>query len=132
MALTTLRARTTALLAAAALSTAGAAVAQQATQSTQGDANAQAQVQIEPVTEAEINKFVAANNQVSTIATEANAELQAAEDKAAAQEIQASAQEKMIAAIQEEGLTAQRFTEIVQLAQADEELANKLRAKMEG
>ena len=38
----------------------------------------------------------------------------------------------MVAAIQEKGLTPTRFTQIVQLARADEDLANKLRAKMEG
>lgn len=132
MALTTLRARTTAALAAATLVTGGAAFAQGTAPAQQAPAQGEATVQIEPVTDAEIDMFVAANNEVSTIATEANAELQAAGDQSAAQEIQAGAQEKMIAAIQDEGLTPQRFTEIVQLAQTDAELANKLRSEMDG
>ena len=36
----------------------------------------------------------------------------------------------MIAAIKAEGLTAQRFTQIVQLAQVDADLATKIRAEM--
>ena len=132
MALTTLRARTTAAVAAAALFAGGAALAQQAQPEQGAQAQAQAQAQITPVTDAEIDQFIAANEQVATIAQSANAELQEAEDQAAAKEIQASAQQDMVAAIQEEGLTPTRFTQIVQLARADEELANKLRAKMEG
>ena len=84
------------------------------------------------MTEAEIDQFVAANAEVATIAQSANQQLQQAEDKAAAQKIQANAQQSMVAAIQEKGLTPTRFTQIVQLARADEDLANKLRAKMEG
>ncbi|MEE2879479.1 MAG: DUF4168 domain-containing protein [Pseudomonadota bacterium] len=132
MALTTLRARTTAAVAAAALFAGGAAFAQQAQPEQGAQPQAQAQAQITPVTDAEIDQFIAANEQVATIAQSANAELQEAEDQAAAKEIQASAQQDMVAAIQEEGLTPTRFTQIVQLARADEELANKLRAKMEG
>lgn len=132
MALTTFRARTTAAVAAAALFAGGAAFAQQAQPEQGAQAQAQAQAQITPVTDAEIDQFIAANEQVATIAQSANAELQEAEDQAAAKEIQASAQQDMVAAIQEEGLTPTRFTQIVQLARADEELANKLRAKMEG
>lgn len=132
MALTTLRARTTAAVAAAALFAGGAAFAQQVQPEQGAQAQAQAQAQITPVTDAEIDQFIAANEQVATIAQSANAELQEAEDQAAAKEIQASAQQDMVAAIQEEGLTPTRFTQIVQLARADEELANKLRAKMEG
>ncbi|WP_300378159.1 DUF4168 domain-containing protein [Henriciella sp.] len=132
MALKTFRARTVAAIAAATLAGGGAAIAQQQSQAPAAPQQAQPQAQIEPVTEAEIDQFVAANNEVSTIAQSANAELQAAEDKAAAQKVQAEAQKEMMAAIQDEGLTPQRFTEIVQLARADEELANKLRSKMEG
>lgn len=132
MALMTLRARTTAAIAAAALTAGGAAFAQEAQSGQGAEAQAQATAQISPVTEAEIDQFVAANEQVATIAQSANQQLQQAEDKAAAQEIQASAQQQMVTAIQQEGLTPTRFTQIVQLARADEELANKLRAKMEG
>ena len=128
MALTTLRAKTTAALAAAAFATGGVAVAQTA----QTQQPAPAEQAIQPVTDAEIDQFIAANTEVATIAQSANQQLQQAEDQASAQQIQATAQEQMVAAIQEEGLTPTRFTQIVQLARADENLANKLRAKMEG
>ena len=90
----------------------------------------QAQPQIEPVTDAEISQFVAANEAVSEIAAEVTPQLKAASDEAAAKELQADAQEQMIAAINEEGLSADRFTQIAQMAQMDAELATKLRAEM--
>ncbi|WP_169711826.1 DUF4168 domain-containing protein [Henriciella litoralis] len=125
----TLRAPTIAAFAAATACFGGAAVAQQANEA---PAAQPGQVQIEPVTDAEISQFVAANQQVGEIATEANAELQAAEDQAAAQTLQAEARQDMIAAIKDEGLTAERFTQIAQLAQMDADFAARLRAEMSG
>ena len=49
-----------------------------------------------------------------------------------AAEIQMGAEKKMVAAIQAEGLSPQRYTEIIRLAQVDGELNQKLRAEMEG
>lgn len=132
MALKSFRARTLAAIAAATLVSGGTAIAQQQSQAPAAQSQAQAQAQINPVTEAEIDQFVAANSEVSTIAQSARAELQATDDKAASQKIQATAQQDMMAAIQDEGLTPQRFTEIVQLARSDEELNKRLRSKMEG
>ena len=82
------------------------------------------------MTDAEISQFVAANEAVSEIAAEVTPQLKAASDEAAAKELQADAQEQMIAAINEEGLSADRFTQIAQMAQMDAELATKLRAEM--
>jgi hypothetical protein len=89
-----------------------------------------AQPQIEPVSDAEISQFVAANEAVGEIAAEVTPQLEAASDKEAAQALQTEAQESMIAAINDEGLTPQRFTQIAQMAQMDQELATKLRAEM--
>ncbi|MAN72952.1 MAG: hypothetical protein CME85_14575 [Henriciella sp.] len=128
MALKTFRTTATAAIAAATLFAGGAAVAQQSVP--QEAQPQQAQPQIEPVTDAEISQFVAANEAVSEIAAEVTPQLKAASDEAAAKELQADAQEQMIAAINEEGLSADRFTQIAQMAQMDAELATKLRAEM--
>lgn len=129
MSLTRRLAGTTAALAAATLFAGGAAMAQQTAPAQPAQPG---QMQVEPVSDAEVSQFVAANEEVSAIAAEVTPQLEAAEDQAAAQELQASAQERMIAAIQGEGLTAQRFTQIAQLAQMDADLAAKLRAEMNG
>ncbi len=120
-----------AAMAAATVLAGGAATAQQSAPA-QSQPAPQAQMQVEPVTDTEVSQFVAANEEVGAIAAEVTPKLKAAEDKATAQELQKSAQQRMIAAIQDEGLTAQRFTQIAQLAQMDQELAAKLRAEMNG
>lgn len=128
MSLNRFRFGTGAALAAVMTFAGGAAVAQQSMPQ-----QAQPQMQqpeVDPVSDAEIEQFVAANGALTEIAEEATPKLQAAEDQAAAQEIEAEAQAEMIAAIKAEGLTAQRFTQIVQLAQVDAELATKIRAEM--
>ncbi len=136
MALRSLGNRAAALAVAAMFATGGAAIAQQQTAPTppqdSAPSAADIQAQIDPVSDAEIDQFVEANTAVTTIAQSANADLQAAEDQAAATEIQADAQEKMMAAIEDKGLTPQRFTEIIALARADSDFAQKLQAKMEG
>ncbi|KCZ52784.1 DUF4168 domain-containing protein [Hyphomonas pacifica] len=125
MALKTTLTRTGAAVAAIALMTSGAAFAQ----APQAPA---AQTQAEPVTEAEITKFAAANKQVNTIITKMSSELESAPDASKASEIQTSYQQKIESAITQEGLTTNRYTEIVQMAQADPALTNKIIAEMEG
>ena len=125
MALKTTLTRTGAAVAAIALMTSGAAFAQ----APQAPA---AQTQAEPVTEAEIMKFAAANKQVNTIITKMSSELESAPDASKASEIQTSYQQKIESAITQEGLTTNRYTEIVQMAQADPALTNKIIAEMEG
>lgn len=128
MALKTTLSRTGAAIAAMALMTSGAAFAQ-AKATPQAPA---AQTQAEPVTEAEITKFAAANKQVNTIITKMSSELESAKDASKASEIQTSYQQEIKSAIQEEGLTTNRYTEIIQMAQADPALTNKIIAEMEG
>ena len=115
-------------VAAAATLIGGAAIAQQPTtppaQQTQPPSGS--------VSDTEVTQFVAANEKVNTIAADMNAELQSTESPEAASEVQAAAQEKMVSAIEEEGLTTTRFTEIAQLAQADPAVNEKIRAEMEG
>lgn len=136
MALRSLGTRAAAIAVAAMFATGGAAIAQQEAAPTPPKDSAMTaadiKAQIDPVTEAEIDQFVEANTAVTTIAQSAQTDLQAAADKAAATEIQADAQQQMMTAIEDKGLTPQRFTEIIALARVDAEFAQKIRAKMEG
>ena len=110
-----------ALLALSALG-GGAALAQKA------DAPAAATT-IAPVTDAEATKFVAANKKVTEVANSMTLELQAAKTEADAAAIQAKAEKQITSAIQKEGITPKRYTEIIQLAETDAATLAKLRAE---
>ena len=112
-----------ALLALSILGGAGAAIAQTA------DAPA---VTIAPVSDAEATKFVAANKKVTEVANKMTIELQAAKTKEDAAAVQAKAEKQIVAAIQKEGITPTRYTEIIRLAETDEATLAKLRAKFGG
>ncbi|GGB75010.1 DUF4168 domain-containing protein [Henriciella pelagia] len=88
--------------------------------------------QAAPVTDTEVTQFVAANAKVGTIAADINSGLSGEETEAELAELQQSAQTKMIAAIEEEGLTAGRYTEIMQLAQTDPEVNARVVSEMDG
>ena len=84
---------------------------------------------IAPVTDAEATKFVAANKKVTEVANSMTLELQAAKTEADAAAIQAKAEKQITAAIQKEGITPKRYTEIIQLAETDAATLAKLRAE---
>lgn len=131
MALTKVRMR---YIGAAAMTAffANGALAQTAGQAA-GDVPAQTMpAEIAPVSDAEVKQFVAANLQVSEVAVKMNTELQAATDAGAANAIQEKAEQEMVAVIQKEGLTPTRYTEIIQMAQADPALLAKLQAEAGG
>ena len=112
-----------ALLALSVLGGAGAALAQTA------DAPA---VTIAPVSDAEATKFVAANKKVTEVANQMAVELQGAKSEDEAAAVQAKAEKQIVAAIQKEGITPTRYTEIIRLAETDEATLAKLRAKFGG
>lgn len=112
-----------ALLALSVLGGAGAALAQTA------DAPA---VTIAPVSDAEATKFVAANKKVTEVANQMTVELQGAKSEDEAAAVQAKAEKQIVAAIQKEGITPTRYTEIIRLAETDEATLAKLRAKFGG
>ncbi len=118
--------KTFATIAAATALTSAPAIAQQAMPQQQRE------TQIERATDAELDKFLAANGKVKTIATDMQSELETAESQAEATEITKSAEKDMIDAIEEEGLTTNRFNEIVRMAQTDPETNQRLRAELEG
>lgn len=111
------------LLALSVLAGAGAAMAQAA------DPPA---VAIAPVSDAEATKFVAANKKVTAVANSMTVELQGAASEENAAAIQAKAEKQIVAAIQKEGITPTRYTEIIRLAETDAATLAKLRAKFGG
>lgn len=102
------------------------ALAQQTAMPQQGQPN------IAPVSDSEISQFVVANEKVGEIATEMNGELTGVSSQEEATEIQMKAQEKMVVAIETEGLTARRYTEIMKLAQTDPEIGKKIQSAING
>lgn len=121
--------RTLAAFATVAMMASGAAIAQQPTTP---PATQQAQPQIDPVSDAEISQFAAANAKVGTIASDMNSQLEGVESADQVNEIQATAQQEMVTAIEQEGLTPTRYTEIVQLAQLDPEVMQKIETEIDG
>ncbi len=84
---------------------------------------------IAPVSDAEATKFVAANKKVTEVANQMTVELQGAKSEDEAAAVQAKAEKQIVAAIQTEGITPTRYTEIIRLAETDEATLAKLRAK---
>jgi len=124
---TTLRKRTISAIAAGMLFASGAAIAQTA------DAPAEAQtVEIAPVSDAEVSQFIEANRKVVEVANAMTLEIEQAPDPEAASTIQAQAEERMVAQIEAEGLTANRYTEIALLAQSDPAFLAKLQTAASG
>lgn len=83
------------------------------------------------VTDAELESFVLAHLEVQQIQNELNAQLQATEDPEQAQAIQQEANQRMLAAIEAQGLTAERFSEIVDTINADPETGQRFAQKVE-
>ena len=109
--------------AAVALTVAGTAAAQQ-------PANAGAQIEIAPVTDAEIETFVAATKEIVPIIEKWQPKLQAAETEEAAQALQRQAQAELVAAVEASGMSADRYNQINTAAGQDAELAARIRAEM--
>lgn len=123
----TIRTRAIALVASAMLATSGAAIAQQAIAP-----EAPQQVEIAPVSDTEISQFVSANRKVVEIANTMTLEIENAETPDAAQNIRARAEDEMVAHIESEGLTADRYSQIALLAQNDPAFLAKLQDAARG
>ncbi|PHR65641.1 MAG: hypothetical protein COA51_05035 [Idiomarina sp.] len=124
----------TALFASASVVSATAVAQQQQ----QGQAQAQAQQEqmmqqqqdIE-LTDGMLESFVVAMNNVQEISNKYSERFQSAEDAEEAQEIQRKAQEEMVAAVNDSGLSPQEYNAIVQRVQQDEELRARLQEMTE-
>lgn len=128
MASNTFRTRAIAAVAAGMLMASGAALAQGAG----APAAAQQQIEIAPVSDTEMAQFIEANRKVVELANEMVLERQNASTPYDAEAIEAEAEERMIAQIEEEGLTAGRYTQIVVLAETDPAFLAKLQAVASG
>lgn len=76
----------------------------------------------EDISDEQLEQFAAAALAVNQLGREYASRLQGADDQAAAAEIRAEAQEKMVEAVQEEGLTVQEYNAIYAAAESDEEV----------
>jgi hypothetical protein len=74
------------------------------------------------LSQAQLESFVAAATRVSEITEQLQVEAQGVEDEAELAELQAQANQEMMAAVEEEGLTVDEYNMIFQVAQVDPEI----------
>jgi len=120
------RART--FLSAMALSFVGAgmAVAQQPAPS------ASQPQSIAPVQDSEIVKFAAALESVQNALKAAQSKIQNASGPDEKAQLEQQAREDLVAAVTAEGLTPDRYNQIMQMAQSDPSVMEKVQAELEG
>ncbi|MFP4127651.1 MAG: DUF4168 domain-containing protein [Desulfonatronovibrio sp.] len=102
-------------------------------QSQQQDMMQQPDQSAEPieVSDAELDKVAQAYVQITEIRGEFQETLSDVSDPEKAQQLQEEAGEKMVQAVQDNGLDVQKYNEVMEAAQVDEELREKLLARME-
>ncbi len=121
----------TALAIAAAFTGSSVAMAAPAPQQAAQNQQMAAQQQNIEITDAMLEKFLDAMNSVQNISSKYAEEFQNAEDAEQAQSIQQQAQQEMIGAVNDSGLSPQEYNAIVQRVQQDEELRTRLEAMTE-
>ncbi|KFZ31004.1 hypothetical protein IDSA_08005 [Pseudidiomarina salinarum] len=121
----------TALAIAAAFAGSSVAMAAPAPQQAAQNQQMAAQQQNIEITDSMLEKFLAAMNAVQKISSKYAEEFQNAQDAEQAQSIQQQAQEEMIGAVNDSGLSPQEYNAIVQRVQQDEELRTRLEAMTE-
>ncbi len=80
------------------------------------------------LSDSEVQKFAKAQNKVQSVREDYSGQLRNVEDTEKAREIQAEMQEKMLQAVKDAGMSAQRYNEVSQAAMQNE----KLRKRVEG
>ncbi|WBQ13705.1 DUF4168 domain-containing protein [Hyphomonadaceae bacterium BL14] len=120
--------KTTASALALALGAAYATPAAMAQQQPPQQGMQQQAPEISPVSDEEIWNFVRAVDDVSDIVQEVRPQLEAASDQEEAQLIQQAAQAQMLQAVEDQGLTPERYNEINMAAQSDPELGERISA----
>jgi hypothetical protein len=83
------------------------------------------------LTDAKLEQFVDALTEVHVIRNEAASELEAATDMETAQEVQLRAQQQMIDAVEEAGLSVEEYNQIATLMSTDPELQERISSKLE-
>lgn len=122
--------KTMTALAIAALFSGSAAMAAPQQAQAEQQQMAQQQQSIE-LTDGMLENFVTAMGSVQQISAKYSEQFQNAEDAEQAQEIQRKAQEEMVAAVNDSGLSPQEYNAIVQRVQQDEELRARLQEMTE-
>lgn len=120
--------KTTASALALALGAAYAAPAAMAQQQPPQQGMQQQAPEIAPVSDEEIWNFVRAVGDVSNIVEDVRPQLEAANGQEEAQMIQQAAQAQMLEAVENQGLTPQRYNEINMSAQSDPALGERISA----
>ncbi len=127
--------RMTALFSAALLSLGLAATAQaQETQQSQDPAAAeqpQAQAPAQDFSDQQLQQFADASQEIAVISQEYTAELQAAEDEQAQQDVRTEANDKMVEVVEDSGLDVDTFNAIGQAIQQDPELMQRVQEMAE-
>ena len=100
--------------------------AQQASGETAQQQTQQAAPSAEDFTDKQLQQFADASQKIAAISQDYTQRLQKAEDQAKQQEIRKEANEKMIAVVEESGLTVETFNAIGQAVQQDPELMKKV------
>lgn len=78
-----------------------------------------------PVSDADLEKFVSAESKVNEIRDDFSQRLGQVDNQEEAQSLQLEAQEKMVEAVQDEGLDVGRYNEIATRIQTDPELQQR-------
>ena len=100
-------------------------------QSSGGGAEAPAEAPVPDVDEAELDAVVGAMIDVRAIAEEASPAVEAAETDAAREEIVRDARERMVEAVQAQGLSIETYNAVLAAAREDEGLAARLGERLE-
>lgn len=85
----------------------------------------------EDITEQQLDQFAEAALAVNQIGRKYASELQAAEDESAAQEIRVQAQEEMMQAVENEGLSVEEYNAIYAAAENDQEINSAIQALLQ-
>lgn len=94
-------------------------------------ATAPAQMTAETVSDEKIDQFANAYMEVQTIQQKASADLGTTSDAAAADKVRTTAQSDMIAAVERSGLKVEEFNQIIQSMASNEELRNRVAARLQ-
>jgi hypothetical protein len=85
----------------------------------------------EQISEAKIDQFVTALNEVHTIRNDVATELESTQDAEQAQKVQQRAQQDMIEAVQDAGLSVEEYNQIASRMSSDPELQARISAKLD-
>ncbi|WP_150305760.1 DUF4168 domain-containing protein [Pseudomonas saliphila] len=124
----TLKTLTAAVALAAIGATAPAAFAQDTGSAPQGAPAAQMGGAQTEISEEDLQKFAEADSAVGEIRDEFSERLSKAENQEEAQSLQMEAQEKMVEAVQSEGLEIPKYNEIATRMQSDPELQQRIQS----